>query len=263
MNDTTYYRDHWVEVEPERVAAYKEMFRWRPEMAPLLAPADLQPGQTVVDYGCGPGGLLLELARRTTASGHVHGVDLNREFVQIARQAMTEARFGGFSSVHHAPDDRIPLPDASVDRLVCKNVMEYVPDIATTLREFRRVMKPGGVTHLIDSDWGMLVVEPLGADKIAELFAAAKLAYHTPHAGRMLYSEMKKAGFKEVSVKILTNPDTTGQALPVLHNMVNYAKIGGKIDPKRADQLLSEVRQSITDGLFMLVLPQFLVTGQA
>ncbi len=79
----------------------------------------------------------------------------------------------------------------------------------------------------------------------------------------MLYSEMKKAGFKEVSVKILTNPDTTGQALPVLHNMVNYAKIGGKIDPKRADQLLSEVRQSITDGLFMLVLPQFLVTGQA
>lgn len=263
MDETTYYRDHWVEVEPERLAAYKEMFKWRPEMAPLLAPADLQPGQTVVDYGCGPGGLLLELARRASSSGHVHGVDLNPEFVDIARKVMAEAGFGGFSSVHHAPDDRIPLAEASVDRLVCKNVMEYVPDIATTLREFRRVMKPGGKTHIIDSDWGMLVVEPLGAEKIAELFDAAKLAYHTPHAGRMLYSEMKKAGFGDVSVKILANPDTKGHMQLVLHNMVNYAKIGGRIDPKRADQLLAEVKQSIADGLFMLVLPQFLVTGQA
>ena len=49
-----------------------------------------------------------------------------------------------------------------MDRLICKNVMEYVPDIDATLAEFRRVVKPGGIAHIIDSDWGMLVVEPLG-----------------------------------------------------------------------------------------------------
>ena len=70
MDDSTYYRDHWVRVEPERVAAYEEMFRWRPQMEPLIAPAALEPGLVVVDYGCGPGGLAIELARRVGAGGH-------------------------------------------------------------------------------------------------------------------------------------------------------------------------------------------------
>ncbi len=262
MDEATYYRDHWVEVEPERLNAYTEMFKWRPEMEPLLAPAELKPGQTVVDYGCGPGGLALELARRAGPSGHVHGIDLNKEFAGLARKALAEAGFAASSTVHHVTDDKIPLPDASVDRLICKNVMEYVPDIAATLREFRRVVKPGGLAHIIDSDWGMLVVEPLGAARLGELFEAAKLAYHTPHAGRMLYSGMKKAGFASVSVKILANPDIKGHMQLVLHNMVNYAKIGGRIDSKRADAMLADVKQSIADGTYMMVLPQFLVTGQ-
>lgn len=262
MDEKTYYRDHWVEVEPERLDAYTEMFKWRPEMEPLLAPADLQPGQTVVDYGCGPGGLALELARRAGPTGHVHGVDLNAEFAGLARKALAEAGFGATSTVHHVMDDKIPLGNASVDRLVCKNVMEYVPDINATLAEFRRVVKPGGIAHIIDSDWGMLVVEPLGHEKLGELFEAAKLAYHTPHAGRILYSGMKKAGFANVSVKILANADTKGHMQLVLHNMVNYAKIGGKIDTKHADAMLAEVKQSIADGTYMMVLPQFLVTAQ-
>lgn len=261
MNEATYYRDHWVEVEPERLNAYTEMFKWRPEMEPLLAAADLKPGQTVVDYGCGPGGLALELARRAGPSGHVHGVDLNAEFAGLARKALAEAGFGAASTVHHVMDDKIPLPGGSVDRLICKNVMEYVPDIDATLAEFRRVVKPGGIAHIIDSDWGMLVVEPLGQAKLNELFEAAKLAYHTPHAGRILYSRMKKAGFPNVSVKILANPDTKGLMQLVLHNMANYARIGGRIDPRRADALLAEVKQSIAEGSYMMVLPQFLVTA--
>lgn len=36
MNPETYYRDHWLEVDPERLDDYEEMFRWRPRMEPLL-----------------------------------------------------------------------------------------------------------------------------------------------------------------------------------------------------------------------------------
>ena len=72
---------------------------------------------------------------------------------------------------------------------------------------------------------------------------------------------MKKAGFANVSVKILANADTKGHMQLVLHNMVNYAKIGGKIDTKHAERHLAEVKQSIADGTYMMVLPQFLVTA--
>lgn len=261
MNEETYYRDHWVEVEPERLSTYSKIFQWRPEMAPLLEPAGLQPGQTVLDYGCGPGGLALELARRVGPAGHVHGVDLNAEFITLARRALGEAGFAASTTFHHVSDDRIPLADASVDRLVCKNVMEYVPDVRATLAEFRRVVKPGGLAHVIDSDWGMLVVEPLGPQKLGTLFEAAKLAYHTPNIGRQLYGKMKQAGFAKVSVKILTGADTKGNMQFVLENMASYARLGGKIDPQRIDAILDEVRRSVADGAYMMVLPQFLVTG--
>ena len=41
MNRETYYKDHWVEIEPERIDAYEQMFEWRPQSAPLLEPAEL------------------------------------------------------------------------------------------------------------------------------------------------------------------------------------------------------------------------------
>ena len=262
MDKDTYYRDHWVEVEQDRIDAYQQMFQWRPEMDPLLAPASIREGHVVVDYGCGPGGLSLELARRVGDTGQVHGVDLNAEFIDLASKNLAAEGMGERSTFHHVMDDRIPLEDDSVDRLVCKNVLEYVPDVSATIAEFRRVVKPGGLVHILDSDWGMLVVEPLGPEKLSELFEAAKLAYRTPHIGRILYSEMKKAGYGDVDVKIMASADTKGRTMLVLNNMVNYAKVGGEIDPARADALLAEIKQSIADGTFLMILPQFIVTGR-
>jgi len=140
--------------------------------------------------------------------------------------------------------------------------MEYVPDVTATLREFHRVLKPGGLAHVIDSDWGMLVVEPLGAQTLAELMGAAAVAFQTPHAGRILYSRMKAVGFSEVSVAILAGVDTKGRMLPVLHNMASYAEASGKLERRRIDAIMAEIGQSIADGTFMMTLPQFLVTGR-
>ena len=71
-NPDTYYRDHWVEIDSERLDAYDQMFRWRPEMDALIAPAAIAAGQTVLDYGCGPGWLAIELAKKVGPGGRVH-----------------------------------------------------------------------------------------------------------------------------------------------------------------------------------------------
>lgn len=263
MSQDTYYRDHWVEIPAEKRELYQQMFTWRPEMEPLLARADLKPGQIVVDYGCGPGGLMIELARRVGGAGHVHGVDLNLDFVGMARQALADAGLSSSSTVHHAVNDRIPLADASADRLVCKNVMEYVPDVAATLAEFRRVLKPGGLAHVIDSDWGWLLVEPLGPEKLRRLIDAAGVAFRTPLIGRSLYNALQRAGFTDVSVSIIASADTKGRILPVLRNMASYAEVGGALQAGEIKAILAEIERSVDDGAFLASLPQFLVTGAA
>ncbi len=263
MKEETYYRDHWLEVEPERVKAYEEMFRWRPQMEPLLEPAGIKRGQRVVDYGCGPGMLTLELARRVGRKGHVHGVDLNETFLLRAAERAAKEGFSERVSFHRTLDDRLPLADASVDRVICKNVLEYVEDVHETLTEFRRVLRPGGFAHAIDSDWGMLVVEPIGPERIARLFDAASIAYKTPLIGRRLYGAFRAAGFGDVRVRVLAGADTRGQFAPILSNMAHYAGEAGRLPAREIDALVEEVRAAIEAGSYLLILPQFLVTGAA
>ena len=64
MELESYYKDHWVEIEEERLERYEKMFVWSPAMAPLLAPAEIAPGQTVGDFGCGPGSTSRRRPRR-------------------------------------------------------------------------------------------------------------------------------------------------------------------------------------------------------
>lgn len=260
VNKATYYRDHWLEIDAQRLGAYQQLFQWHPAMEPLLAAAEIAPGQVVVDYGYGPGGLAVELARRVADGGHVHGVELNETFVAQARENLSTEGFSETTTVHHITDDRVPLGDGAADRLVCKNVLEYVTHYDAVIAEFYRVVKPGGIVHVIDSDWGMMALEPLGRTQLAELIEAASCAYKTPLIGRLLYSELKKAGFAQVAVKIITSADIRGRMLPVLVNMIEYARVGG-MSKERADDLLGQIKRAVVDQTFMFVLPQFLVTA--
>lgn len=261
MDNTTYYHDHWADVDEERLANYQQLFQWHPAMEVLISGADIRPGQVIVDYGCGPGGLAVELAARVGDKGHLHGVDLNEAFIALAREKLAANGAAAWSRLHHVTDDNIPLRDATADRLISKNVLEYVADYPSVVREFHRVVKAGGIVHIIDSDWGMIAVEPLGQDKLNELLTAASCAYKTPLIGRLLYSEMKRAGFSQVDINIIASADTRGRLLPVLKNFLRYAEAGGMAHA-RARELLDDITTSIAEETFMMVLPQFLITAQ-
>ena len=98
----TYYRDHWLSVEPERLEAYERMFVWRKELEPLLAPAQIAEGLSVVDYGYGPGHLSVELARRVGRGGRVHALDINSEFLTRTRARADAEGVGEQMSVRRA-----------------------------------------------------------------------------------------------------------------------------------------------------------------
>jgi ubiquinone/menaquinone biosynthesis C-methylase UbiE len=263
MDLSRYFRDHWCEIEPERLERYELMFAWRPEHEALIAPARIEEGQTVLDFGSGPGHLAVELARRVGASGHVHGVDINAEFVARSRERASKAGLADRITFHHVTGQRLELADASIDRVICKNVLEYVPDLDATLCELHRLQPRGALIHAIDSDWSFVVVEPWAPEVVAEFFRAARPAFQEPNIGRKLRAALGRAGYEDIQVAVQPVVDTTGLTRVVLQNMVSYIRQFDTLPAQRVDELMAEVSRAVEAGDYLFVLPQFLVTGTA
>ena len=258
MAERTFYTDHWVQIEDERVARYERMFAWREGHATLLAPLELRPGSHVLDYGCGPGFMALGIGEIVGSAGRVHGVDLNARFVADATR---RAEAVDNVSYHLVDGNRIPFPDGAVDRVLCKNVLEYVPDVPATLAEFRRVLEPGGRLLLIDSDWRFVIVEPWGRSRTERFFDAASPAFKEPEIGRKLRTHLLDAGFADVEVVVQAGVDTEGGSLLELRNMASYA---GQFDASICngiDAMMSEVEAAVEDDRYLFCLPQFVATA--
>ena len=266
MSDTsksataTFYTDHWKVIEAERLVRYEHMFVWRPEQARLLEPAGIAPGQRVLDLGCGPGFFSLALADMVGRDGAVHGVDINARFVADARARAVQR---GLSHVqfHHLDGATLPLANASIDRVIAKNVLEYVPDLHATLSEAVRVLAPGGKLHAIDSDWGFVIVEPWGQATVDRFFTAAAPAFREPHIGRKLPAAFHAVGLRDIDVRIVPIVDRSGALLSVLRNMRSYIRTFATMPDDEVDALLATAERGIDDGTYMACLPQFLVTG--
>jgi SAM-dependent methyltransferase len=113
----------------------------------LVESLGLPGGASVVDVGCGEGDHTIGLARRF--GFHVLGVDPVARHVELGLEAKKEAaqddalvgervRFGGGRA------EDLPVADASVDLVWCREVLMYVADLGGAFDEFRRVLRPGG-----------------------------------------------------------------------------------------------------------------------
>jgi len=258
----TYHKDHWVEIEPDRFDRYENLFKLDDRRADLLLDrVGVEAGETIIDFGCGPGHVASHLARLTGPNGHVHAVDVNESFVARARQVADASGRGDRITVHHSGNEQVPVDDDTADRAYAKNVLEYVPDVHAVLSELRRKLRPGGTMVASDSDFGFVVVEPLTSAEVLEIFNAAAPAFKEPNIGRKLHSAFLDVGFTEVQIDIVAVADTAGRMRTVIENMLGYGLKFDRISDRRAAELRARLDQALDDGTYLSVLPQWWVRG--
>ncbi len=263
MVDEPFYKAHWREIEPGRMSAYKDGFHWDDAAAVLDAPAEIAEGQAVADFGCGPGKVAVELAKRVGEDGHVHAIDINPEFLAFAEQNAAEAGVADRLTTHQSEGVSLPLKSGALDRITARNTIMYVDDPVETLREFRRVLRPGGLAHAIDGDWYMMVAEPVEHDLWRAFVKAASHACRNSDMGRKLHGAFRDAGFEDVQVSIAANADTNGRLLGMVRNMAKYALESGTLSAAEVSVVVEQVEKAHGNGSYLLVSPQFVVTGRA
>ena len=115
----------------------------------LIQQANIQPGQHVLDLGCGTGTLAL-MVKLAQPNAEVTGLDADPDMLRVAMlksaQLKAAVKFDvGFTN-------KLPYPDETFDRVLSSIMIHHLktPDKWQTAQEVYRVLKPGGQLHIID-----------------------------------------------------------------------------------------------------------------
>jgi len=109
----------------------------------------VEPGQTVLDLGCGAGTDLLISAQMVGPDGRVIGVDMTESMLKRARESAAAMDLHNVE-LHQSLIESLPIEDASVDVVISNGVIDLVPDKDAVFCEIDRVLRPGGRLQIAD-----------------------------------------------------------------------------------------------------------------
>ena len=114
----------------------------------ILREVGIKPGQSVLDYGCGPGGFSIAAARLVGESGIVYGLDIHPLAVQNLQYNALRKGIVNVETIRSG--SATGLPDNSIDVVLLYDILHDLSDPNGVLEELHRVLKPGGILSLAD-----------------------------------------------------------------------------------------------------------------
>ena len=172
----------------------------------------LKPDMKVLDIGCGPGTITLDVAKMLTR-GSVTGMDLNEDALKNARRSAREA---GLSNVEFKSGDcySLEFPDGTFDLVYSHALFEWLQEPVKALKEQARVIRTGGMIIAMISSYDYTVLYP-ECPELRKLWTATRALKRAPadviffntFAPHEVVSFIADAGFRKYKITGFT-PDT-------------------------------------------------------
>jgi len=172
-----------------------------PQEEPLFLRHVMPPGARVLDVGCGTGEIVSRLAARFT-DATLLGIDLEEPHLERARARC--AAFGPRVQFETGNALALPFEAERFDLVVCRHVLQVLPDAPRAVAEMARVTRPGGRLHLLAEDYGMLWCHPTPRDadefwqRVPQEFARAIGCDN--HIGRKMFAVLTDLGLRDIAV---------------------------------------------------------------
>lgn len=164
------------------------------EVARLLEGSPVA-GLSVLDIGCGAGGVDIALVREHSAA-YVTGVDVEDPVLSRARELISAAGLSDRIGLAKIVPGPLPFPPCSFDVVFSKDSIVHIPDKHALMREVFRILRPGG--RFVASDW-LIGTEGPPSPRMAQYIAAEGLDFGMATPARYI-GALREAGFSDVSV---------------------------------------------------------------
>jgi ubiquinone/menaquinone biosynthesis C-methylase UbiE len=235
----------------------------------LLRAADLRPGERVLDVACGTGHVTRAAAEQVGSTGKVTGVDIATDMIDVAKSVAT--RGGADIDYRIADAIALPIPDASVDAVLCQMGLMFMEDRSGAVAEMARVLAPAGRVVIntpgrIPPFFGALersIVEHISADLGG--FVSAVFSMHDPEEVAGL---LRGAGLHSVSSEVLTTTLDLPSPAEFLWKYIGLTPMATFIEQVAETarsgletQFVSEAQCHVVDGVTVVELPMVVATG--
>ncbi|MDJ0617628.1 MAG: methyltransferase domain-containing protein [Calothrix sp. MO_192.B10] len=205
---------------------------------------NLQPGDVVLDLGCGPGLWSSMFAEKVQPHGRVIGVDIDARWIDYAVQASQENPFKEIIEYRIGDLHNLPFEDGTFDLVFVSGCSPYLADIHSAIEKQKRVTKKGG--RIADRSWdgGMFFVHPISPYQEAKMMLAVAQAfearrsdsYFDNYFGRKSHGIFKQAGLQD----ILTTSYAVQLVPPLSEEVKHYITGNSQFYAKIAAPYLSE-----------------------
>ena len=224
----------------------------------------LAPGQSALDLGCGPSGILDLLAERVGPQGRVTGLEYNPASVIRAREHVAQL---GLANVTVMQGDAraTGLPSASFDLVHARTLLINIPDAGKVVAEMARLTRPGGWVAALEPDAALTLCYPPHPawDRLVEMFLSVHRGDNSdPFIGRRLPELFRQAGLTDIGVAAKADIYPPGHSrrtirLDLVHSMRPKIVDRGIASQSELDEIERAAREHL-DNPDTIVLPHLL-----
>jgi SAM-dependent methyltransferase len=219
-------------------------------------------GLQVLDLGCGPGTAAPVFSEAAGSGGLVVGVDCDPKMIQQANNASKR-----YPKVVQLVGDahRLPFEDDKFDRVYAKRLFQVLPAASAHLLfgEMQRVLKPGGILVLVDTDWTSVAVNfsDLELERRLTCFFRDHMRPNGS-AGRQLLEMTRQGGFTDVQVKVISIAIRDFAETPFSGWLVTEALKAKVATPEEMTKWRSELEQKTAQQAFLFHVATVLVSAK-
>lgn len=157
--------DSTLEVLVTRLEARGKHPRFIAMMNEYFDAMKIESAAAVLDVGCGTGIAARAIAGRKAFGGHIAGIDVSPYLIATATRLAEEEGLASAIEFRTGDSQHLDLPDASFDAAIAHTLVSHVEDPLAVLREFARLVKPGGTVGIFDGDYASMT---FGSDDPAQ-----------------------------------------------------------------------------------------------